>query len=237
MLKGLFKVFIMLTVLCVSCTLYKRYVGREQCGYVNGADYLEHRIGKDIVRVPLKYYSLCISGRNAPWPSYILEVSYPDWGTLPRMNKENREDVLKRRLTITVSDNLERRRDILNVAYENRKNGLEGVSGVTNKIYPDPPKKLPNGLLHYTPKATRHVNNKDLYVQKDKAGNVIFMLECGARAVGGGYCSSDHILINDLEIDYSYDISHLDDALEIDQKIRALIESMIVKPLEASHNY
>lgn len=220
------------TFLYIAWMVSRPYFGGpDECRPEKGAEYLVTKIGNDTLHIPTKFKNICLKSKADPWPSFILSVSYPEFEYLPKMNKKNRAEILKSRLTITISDNLETRPDIRNIVFKNKQEQIEIIDGVKNVIYPDLPKRMPNGILHYVSKAKRHENMRDMYVQQDYKGNVTFMAQCGPRAVGGGYCSSNYILINDLKIDYSYDISHLDQALEVDRKVRAFIASMIAHPV------
>lgn len=186
-------------------------------------------MGDYILDVPRKYVGVC---KNREGQLAILDLTWPEFERKPKFNKDNREELIKKRLMIGLLEN----------TYSSSQNALswhEKVfqSLITKKniendrlVYSEPPKKLSNGMMEYLP-VNPNPNNirDDVYVFSNKEGEIAILLKCSRRAVGGKSCRNDfHTGFDTLKVSYSFDASHLNEAVEIDKEVKEFIESMIV---------
>lgn len=164
-----------------------------------------------------------------------MDLTWPEFERKPKFNKENRGYLLKKRLTISLSENASRQSEDGQTWHEKTFLRMMQQKNRRNKrsIYSGTSQFLQNGMRRYTPinpDEERYLV-EDIYTLKDKNGRLKILLTCKDRVTGGGYCTNQfHSAFSTMRVNYSFDVSYLKDAIEIDKKVREFIEGMIVKP-------
>lgn len=190
---------------------------------------IRFHMGDYVLDVPRKYVGVC---KNREGQLAIMDLTWPEFERKPKFNKNNREGLIKKRLMIGLLENSFSSIKNAPSWHEKVFQGLVTKKNIDNGrlIYSETTKKLANGMMEYVPVNPNSNNiHTDIYVLRDKEGEIAILLKCSKRAVGGKFCKNDfHTAFDTLKVSYSFDVSHLKDAVEIDKKVKEFIEGMVV---------
>lgn len=181
--------------------------------------------------IPSKYLSLC---GNQKAQLAMMDLTWPEFERVPysAFSKSRHDELMRKRLLIGLVEKEFRNPEDIKTWHEKSLERMLNQKNRSNKklIFSQTPEPSSNGMMKYVPVNREDVHlTHNIYTLRDGDGKLQILLTCKMRAVGGAYCRNDYqTYFGSMEVSYSFDISHLKDAIEIDTKVKEFIESMIV---------